>query len=184
MSYLLYISSVFFYPHLKRNPQQLCYASTVTFFLLHFFKKRKTLLFISTIFLRFIWIVLSKHFFRYFLNLLLFVVIFHPPFADFFFPDGIFLGRHLWHLFVMRFIKSTFTYDNQNHVHSHHIYSHFQRASPQGLARKSEGTMMTKRNLFMSLKRNVWCQFVYSLHGDLAKIILRLCVTRYGAICI
>ena len=36
-------------------------------------------------------------------------VIFHPPFPDFFFPDGIFFGRHLRHLFVIRFIKSTFT---------------------------------------------------------------------------
>ena len=39
----------------------------------------------------------------------------------------------------MRFIKSTFTCDNQNHVHSPHIYSHFQRASAQGLAKKSAG---------------------------------------------
>ena len=39
-------------------------------------------------------------------------VIFHPPFPDFFFffyQDGIFFGRHLRHLFVIRFIKSTFT---------------------------------------------------------------------------
>ena len=48
-----------------------------------------------------------------------------------------FLGRRLRDLFVMRFIKSTSTC--QNHVHSPHIYSHFQRASPQGLAKKSEG---------------------------------------------
>ena len=37
-------------------------------------------------------------------------VIFHPPFPDFFFhPDGIFFGRHLRHLLVIRFINSTFT---------------------------------------------------------------------------
>ena len=52
-------------------------------------------------------------------------------------------------------------YNNRNHVHSHHIYSQFQ-----------EGTMMTKGNLFMSLKGNFRCQFVYTLHGVLAKIIL------------
>ena len=44
--------------------------------------------------------------------------------------------------------------------------------------------MMTKGNLFMSLKGNFRCQFVYTLHGVLAKIILRSCVTRDGAICI
>ena len=44
--------------------------------------------------------------------------------------------------------------------------------------------MTTKGNLFMSLKGNFRCQFVYSLHGVLAKIILRSCVTGDGAICI
>ena len=44
--------------------------------------------------------------------------------------------------------------------------------------------MMTKGNLFMSLKGNFRCQFVYTLHGVLAKIILRSSVTRNGAICI
>ena len=44
--------------------------------------------------------------------------------------------------------------------------------------------MMTKGNLFMSLKGNFRCQFVYTLHGVLAKIILRSCVTGDGAICI
>ena len=44
--------------------------------------------------------------------------------------------------------------------------------------------MMTKGNLFMSLKGNFRCQFEYSLHGVLTKIILRSCVTRDGAICI
>ena len=44
--------------------------------------------------------------------------------------------------------------------------------------------MMTKGNLFVSLKGNFPCQFVYTLHGVLAKIILRSCVTRDGAICI
>ena len=34
-------------------------------------------------------------------------------------------------------------YNNRDHVNSHHIYSQFQ-----------EGTMMTKGNLFMSLKGN------------------------------
>ena len=43
--------------------------------------------------------------------------------------------------------------------------------------------MMTKENLFMSIKGNFRCQFVYSLHGVLAKIILRSYVTRNGAIC-
>ena len=43
---------------------------------------------------------------------------------------------------------------------------------------------MTKGNLFMSLKGYFRCQFGYSLHGVLAKIILRSCVTRDGAICI
>ena len=64
-------------------------------------------------------------------------------------------------------------YNNRNHVHSHHIYSQLQ-----------EGTMMTKENLFMSLKGNLQCQFVYTLHGVLAKIIFRPCVTRDGAISI
>ena len=44
--------------------------------------------------------------------------------------------------------------------------------------------MMTKENLFMSIKGNFPCQFVYSLHGTLAKITLRSCVTRDGAISI
>ena len=44
--------------------------------------------------------------------------------------------------------------------------------------------MMTKGNLFMSIKGNLTCQFVYSLLGVLAKIILLSCVTRDGAICI
>ena len=43
---------------------------------------------------------------------------------------------------------------------------------------------MTKGNLFMSLKGNFRCQFVYTLHGVLAKIIFPSCVTRDGAICI
>ena len=56
---------------------------------------------------------------------------------------------------------------------SHHIYSQFQ-----------EGTMMTKGNMFMSLKAgNFRCQFVYTLQGVLAKIMFRWCVTRDGAIC-
>ena len=41
---------------------------------------------------------------------------------------------------------------------------------------------MTKGNLFMSLKGNFRRQFVYTLHGVLAKIILRSCFTRDGAI--
>ena len=101
----------------------------------------------------------------------------------FFHPDGIFLGRHLRHLFFTRFIKSTFSsynvYNNRNHVHSPQICSHVQRASRQGLAKKSEETMMTKENLFMCLKVNVRCQFVYSQHSVLAKVILRSCVTRH-----
>ena len=44
--------------------------------------------------------------------------------------------------------------------------------------------MMKKGNLFMSLKGNFRCLFVYTLHGVLAKITLRSCVTRNGAICI
>ena len=36
----------------------------------------------------------------------------------------------------------------------------------------------------MPLKGNFRCKFVYTLHGVLAKIILRSCVTRDGAICI
>ena len=34
----------------------------------------------------------------------------------------------------------------------------------------------------MSLKGNFGCQFVYTLHGVLAKLIFRSCVTRDGAI--
>ena len=63
-------------------------------------------------------------------------------------------------------------YTNRKHVHSHQIYSQFQ-----------EVTMMTKENLFMSLKGNFRCQFAYSLR-DLAKITLRSCVTQDGAISI
>ena len=44
--------------------------------------------------------------------------------------------------------------------------------------------MMTKENLFISLKGNFPCQFVYSLQGVLAKITLRSCVTRDSAISI
>ena len=44
--------------------------------------------------------------------------------------------------------------------------------------------MRTKENLFMSLKGNFRRQFVYSLHGVLAKITLRARVTRDGAICV
>ena len=61
MSYL--ILSVFLHPHKKRNQQQLCYASSVAFFIY-----RKTLLFILTISSKLIWDVLSKHFLRYFLD--------------------------------------------------------------------------------------------------------------------
>ena len=43
---------------------------------------------------------------------------------------------------------------------------------------------MTKGNLFMSLKVNFRCQFVYTLHGVFAKIIFRSRLTRDGAICI
>ena len=43
--------------------------------------------------------------------------------------------------------------------------------------------MMTKGNVFMSLKGNFRCQFVYTLQGVLGKIIFRSCVTRDGAIC-
>ena len=43
---------------------------------------------------------------------------------------------------------------------------------------------MTKGNVFMSLKGNFRCQFVYTLQGVLAKIIFRSCVIRDGAICI
>ena len=42
--------------------------------------------------------------------------------------------------------------------------------------------MMTKGNLFMPLKGNFRCQFVYSLHGVPAKIVLRSYVTRNGVI--
>ena len=42
---------------------------------------------------------------------------------------------------------------------------------------------MTKGNVFMSLKGNFRCQFVYTLQGVLAKIMFRWCVTRDGAIC-
>ena len=79
-------------------------------------------------------------------NLPLFFFCNFPPSFRWFssFPDGIFLGRHLRHLFVMRFIKSTFTCDNRNHVHSPHIYSHFQRASPQGLAKNRKGQWWQK----------------------------------------
>ena len=44
---------------------------------------------------------------------------------------------------------------------------------------------MTKGNMFMSLKAcNFRFQFVFALHGVLAKIIFRSCVTRDGAISI
>ena len=43
---------------------------------------------------------------------------------------------------------------------------------------------MTKENLFISLKGDFPCQFVYSLQGVLAKITLRSCVTRDSAISI
>ena len=62
-SSIKYILSVFFHPHKKRNPQQLCSASSVAFFIY-----TKTLLFILTISSQLIWAVLSKHFHRYFLN--------------------------------------------------------------------------------------------------------------------
>ena len=63
ISSIKYILSVFFHPHKKRNPQQLCSASSVVFFI-----ETKTLLFILTISSQLIWAVLSKHFLRYFLN--------------------------------------------------------------------------------------------------------------------
>ena len=93
---------------------------------------------------------------------------FPPSFPDcffFFHLDGIFFGRHLRHLFVIRFIKSTFTtmftITGITSIVITLIYCQFQ-----------EWTMMTKGNLFMSLKGNFRCQFVYTLHGVLAKIIL------------
>ena len=46
------------------------------------------------------------------------------------------------------------------------------------------GIILRNGYLFMSLKGNFRWQIVYSLHGVLAKIILRSCVTRDGAICI
>ena len=63
IKYILSVLSVFFHPHKKRNPQQLCSASSVAFFIY-----TKTLLFILTISSQLIWAVLSKHFHRYFLN--------------------------------------------------------------------------------------------------------------------
>ena len=105
-------------------------------------------------------------------------VIFHPSFPGIFFP-----GRDVpWttsptslrhEIYQKHFHYNVF--NNQNHVHSPHICSHFQRAS--------QGTMKKKGNLLIS-RNNFRCQFVYSLHGVLAKIILRSCVTRDGAICI
>ena len=112
---------------------------------------------------------------HYFLSLV--AVIFHPPFPDFFFfspgPDILWTSpTSLCHQIYQKHFHYN-VYNNRNHVHSRHIYSQFQ-----------EGTVMTKGNLFMSLKGNFRCQFVYSLHGVLSKIILRSCVTRNGAICI
>ena len=63
ISSIKYILSALFHPHKKRNPQQLCYASSVAIFI-----QRKKLLLISTISSQLIWAVLSKHFLRYFLN--------------------------------------------------------------------------------------------------------------------
>ena len=70
-------------------------------------------------------------------------------------------------------------YNNRNHVHSPHIYSHFQGASPERLAKQSEGTMMTKGNLFMSLEGKFRWQFLYSLYfarvpHDLIQFVLKM----------
>ena len=101
-------------------------------------------------------------------------VIFHPPFPDFFSRTGYSLDAISdisSSLDVSKALSLYNVYNNRNLVHSHHIYYQFQ-----------EGTMMTKGNLFASLNGNFRCQFVYTLHGVLAKIILRSCVTRDGAI--
>ena len=90
---------------------------------------------------------------HYFLSLV--AVIFHPPFPDFFFSPG---RDILWttsptslrHQIYQKHFHYN-VYNNRNHVHSHHIYSQFQ-----------EGTMMTKENLFMSLKGNFRCQFYFA----------------------
>ena len=53
-----------------------------------------------------------------------FVLIFIPPFPARFFlfrPNGIFIARHLWHLFVTGFVKNTLT--------TGHIYSHLELLS-------------------------------------------------------
>ena len=113
-------------------------------------------------------------------------VIFHPPFPDFFFTRTGFFGRHLRHLFVITFLKSTFTtmftITGMTSIVLPFVVS-FKELLPKGLPKNRKG-LMTKGNLFMSLKGNFRCQFVCSLHGVLAKIILRSCVTRNRAICI
>ena len=83
---------------------------------------------------------------RYFLALL--AVIFHPSFLIlFFFVSGRDIPwttspTSLCHQIYQKHFQYN-NYNNRNHVHSPHIYSYFQRASPQGLAKHSEGTMIS-----------------------------------------
>ena len=102
---------------------------------------------------------------RYFSTLLFLIFFFHP--------DGIFFGRHLRYLFAIRFIESTFT--------TMFTITGITSTVIIFIISFKKGTMMTKGNLFMSLKGNFRCQFVYTLYGVIAKIIFRSCVTRDGA---
>ena len=52
------------------------------------------------------------------------------------------------------------------------------------IVRFKKGQWWQKGIYSRPFKSNFRCQFVYTLHGVLAKIIFRSCVTRDGAICI
>ena len=99
---------------------------------------------------------------RYFLALL--AVIFHPSFLIFFFVSGRDIPwttspTSLCHQIYQKHFQYN-NYNNRNHVHSPNIYSYFQRASPQGLAKNSEGTMITKGNFVTSCKGTFRYHFV------------------------
>ena len=76
-------------------------------------------------------------------------------------------------------------YNNWNHVHGPHILSHFKELLLKGLP-KIRKWQWWQKAIYSRPAQVIFdaILFVYSLRDGLAKIILRSCVTRDGAICI
>ena len=98
-----------------------------------------------------------------------FVLIFSPPFPARFFlfrPNGIFIARHLWHLFVTGFVKNTLT--------TGHIYSHLELLSKRFSSRscyKFRGGNDDRNGIYSTPIQVISDAILtaYSLRGALAK---------------